>query len=319
MNSIKKTTNYQFVPNKFMFDFKRMLALIAYGILSGCSSFPGTPRSPLDFSDPPKQIASEEDLLNRYASDFANEISKGDIKDLSKRNELISKALTIIDVRYAQFINETELNRKNKEMLTDFVELSMNLAGTAVGAAGTKTILAAISAGVNGINAGVDKNYFYEKTFPSLVAQMNADRKEALIVLTQGLASKSPEDYPWSQAVHDLINYYNAGTLLGAIMSVQKDAGTKESKADFIIKGIRKVSFKETKSGDRLINFLETNGVRDRAREDLVFEKCIKPTQLGEQNKFSSVIFEFLTGDKWDTERNNCINKLIELKQLEKQ
>jgi len=50
-------------------------------------------------------------------------------------------------------------------MFTDLVELSMNIAGTAVGAAGTKTILAAISAGINGINGSIDSNYFTKKPF----------------------------------------------------------------------------------------------------------------------------------------------------------
>jgi hypothetical protein len=143
-----------------------------------------------------------------------------------------------MDVRYAEFINSTETNRKNKEMFTDLVELSMNIAGTAVGAAGTKTILAAISAGVNGINGSIDSNYFYEKTFQSLVAQMNADRKEVLVSITNGMILPI-DDYQWAQAVHDLVEYYNAGTLLGAISSIQKDAGEKENFAVSQIMGIR--------------------------------------------------------------------------------
>ena len=54
------------------------------------------------------------------------------------------------------------------------LELGLNLAGTAVAAAGTKTILSAIAAGVTGSKEIVDKNYFFEKTIPALVGQMNA-------------------------------------------------------------------------------------------------------------------------------------------------
>jgi hypothetical protein len=310
----KPTKEKYFAINlgKLLLTNKFSLMLTLFLLLSGCSTFNGVPQSPLEFSDPPKEIKSEEDLINRYSSDLAHEISKGEVINPIKRNELISKALTIIDVRYSEFINKTELDRKNKEMLADIVELSMNLAGTAVGSAGTKTILAAISAGVNGINAGVDKNYFYEKTFPSLVAQMNADRKDALIVLTKGMASKNIGEYPWSQAVHDLINYYNAGTLLGAIMSIQKEAGEKESHAEFIIKGLRQINFQETQTGVWLTDFLEPDGIRNKERESLIINSCIKQTRLWEENKSTSVIAEFLIGSEWENERIECKNKKLQ-------
>lgn len=222
------------------------LALPLVFMLIGCSTISGTPKSPLEFSDTRTDSHDSEDIINKYSKKFAEKATQigtdpidGVIKE-NERNSLISMALTIMDYRYSEFVNGTETSRKNKEMLADFVELSMNLAGTAVGAAGTKTILAAISAGVNGINGSIDKNYFYEKTFQSLVAQMNADRKDVLVFITKGMKS-SIEEYQWSQAVHDLVDYYNAGTLLGAISSIQKEAGNKEENAEIRIKEILEI------------------------------------------------------------------------------
>jgi hypothetical protein len=237
----------------YMHKTKLMLALTLFFVLNGCSTISGTPKSPLEYSDsdPNSNSHDTEAVINLYSKEFAakalqiatnqsnTDPSKIEI-DKSERNKLISMALTIMDVRYAEFINSTESWRKNKEMLTDIVELSMNLAGTAVGGAGTKTILAAISAGVNGINGSIDTNYFYEKTFQSLVAQMNADRKDVLVSITKGKQC-SIEEYQWSDAVHDLVDYYNAGTLLGAISSIQKDAGKKEGNAESIIKEILEI------------------------------------------------------------------------------
>ena len=225
---------------------KLALVLPLFIILNACSTLSGTPKSPLEFSDTRTRSYDSEDIINQYAKEFAQQATQ-EVTSLEKRNALISKALTIMDVRYAEFINSTETNRKNKEMFSDLVELSMNLAGTAVGAAGTKTILAAISAGVNGINGSIDTNYFYEKTFQSLVAQMNADRKEVLVNLTSGMTLPL-ENYQWSQAVHDLVDYYNAGTLLGAISSIQKEAGKKEDFAVSQIMGIRQGVFQASQA-----------------------------------------------------------------------
>ncbi|MDD1610335.1 MAG: hypothetical protein LUO95_06945 [Methylococcaceae bacterium] len=134
---------------------KLALILSLFILLNACTTLSGTPKSPLEFSDSRTLSYDSEDVINEYAKQFAQQ-AIGKVTDKPTRNDLISKALTIMDVRYAEFINNTETNRKNKEMFTDLVELSMNLAGTVVGAAGTKTILAAISAGINGINGSID-------------------------------------------------------------------------------------------------------------------------------------------------------------------
>jgi hypothetical protein len=242
--------------SKYQDNFTISVYILLILASTGCSTFSGTPQSPLEFKPHTGAIESEEDLLNKYAENLAKAAIENPSNENS-RNDLLSQAQTIIDIRYSQFINGTESERKGKEFISDFVELSMNLAGAAVGSAGTKTILAAISAGVNGINGSIDKTYFYEKTFPSLVAQMNADRKVALLRIEKG-KGESLSAYSWSQATYDLIDYYNAGTLFSATSSIQKDAGKKESKADDeIIKIIdERVSFDTVKSNRDIITAL---------------------------------------------------------------
>lgn len=279
--------------------------------LIGCSTISGRPQSPLEFSTGKTDANDAEALINKYSQDFAKHATEDGIDTDEKRNALISKALTIMDYRYAEFISDTETGRKNKEMLTDVVELSMNLAGTAVGAAGTKTILAAISAGVNGIGGAIDKNYFYEKTFPSLVAQMNADRKKAMVYIIKGTTLPLRE-YPWPQAVHDLIEYYNAGTLLGAISSIQKEAGKQQDDAETKIMEIRKVSFgvRDVPALEWLKAYLSPAGMPDKTREKHLTEACIKPSPLWKENRSASRLTEFLYSQKWEALRTACKKQL---------
>jgi hypothetical protein len=80
-------------------------------ILNACTTLSGTPKSPLEFSDTRSLSYDSEDIINQYAKDFAQQATKN-VKDKEARDALISKALTIMDVRYAEFINDTETGRK---------------------------------------------------------------------------------------------------------------------------------------------------------------------------------------------------------------
>ncbi|MDT4291842.1 hypothetical protein RO575_19940 [Methylomonas sp. MO1] len=203
-----------------MHYFKQFIILFASLIVSGCSLLNGSPESPID--------------IDKISAEITPKLEKFDsnqITDPSTRNIAISQALTLIDLRYAEFVNNAGLQQRTKDMVFDFAELSLNLAGTAVGTAGTKTLLAALSTGISGTNIAFDKNFIYESTVPALIMQMNADRAELYRMIATGMQSTSTSGqngYSWAQAVHDLIDYYNAGTLQHAINSIKKNAGSKQ-------------------------------------------------------------------------------------------
>lgn len=122
----------------------------------------------------------------------------------------------------------------------DITTIGVDLAITLAGGASTKAILGAISAGLTSTKVTIDKNFFQEKTIPVLVGEMNARRKKMLIPIIQGMA----EDvgvYRFEQAVIDLQIYYEAGTFIGALQSIQKDSGKKETEADEEIEEILEI------------------------------------------------------------------------------
>ena len=192
--------------------------------LCGCAAN-NAPKAPLT-----------EDIIVQYENEFTQQ-STQPVGSVKKRNELISKELTVINMRYAEFIGDTIAAKKNKDLVTDMGTMTMNLVSTAIGATGVKTVLSAMSAGLRGGSEATDRN-LYEKSFSSLVSQMNADRKKILVYIVGGMG-KGLDEYPWSQAVDDLMSYYNAGTLQGVMNSIQKDAGNKEMDADRKIEELR--------------------------------------------------------------------------------
>jgi len=186
--------------------------------LSGCASVRGTPKPVIDV----------DDTLTQYTN-YLKGLAPDSLNTCDKVRNGVNKALTAMDLSYAEFVDDLSIQGKTKATLIDFTLTGLGLAGTAVGGAEAKTVFSALTAGIAATNTSIDKNFLYEKTISALVAKMNADRKaQQLFIIKRLHDCKSPEDYLWSEAVHDLIDYYAAGTLLGAVAAISKDAGAKE-------------------------------------------------------------------------------------------
>jgi hypothetical protein len=88
----------------------------------------------------------------------------------------------------------------------------------------------------------VDKDLFYQKTMPAILAQMQARRAEMVAQITTGLG-RSTTAYPLSQAIVDLGAYENAGSIPGAINGIVTDAGKKTADAEMSVKFNRDANF----------------------------------------------------------------------------
>ncbi len=93
-----------------------------------------------------------------------------------------------------------------------------------------KTNYALLAAGLVGAFGIVDKNYFYEKTVPALVAGMRAARATVLLRIRQGQL-ETLDRYNGVAALQDLEDYYGAGTVLAAIAEVTASAENKTAEA----------------------------------------------------------------------------------------
>ena len=67
---------------------------------------------------------------------------------------------------------------------------------------------------------------------------MRADRKEALTLLLKGRKA-TYDKYSIESAVGDITNYYRAGTLASAIVSISKSASTAEDAAQKLVDAAR--------------------------------------------------------------------------------
>ena len=89
--------------------------------------------------------------------------------------------------------------------------------------------MAATAIGAFGI---VDRNYYYEKTVPALVAAMGAARANMLLRIRS--SQRDPIDvYNGVAALADLEDYFTAGSILAAISEITTRAdGDKQAALD---------------------------------------------------------------------------------------
>jgi len=209
------------------------IAVVVLSLLMGCSSmrYGGAPEPSFDLDRDLEQLAEQF-----KPADSIKEFYKNPTKD--SRDDFITGRITMMNIRYIQFIRQVTADRQLLDSAADMLTLGLSIGGASFGTAATKTILAAVAAGIGGSKQIVDKNYYFDKTLPALVGQMNAERKNALIPILQGMKNELTE-YPFGQAVTDLYNYYHAGTFAGAIQAIQADAATKEQEKD---REIRKIT-----------------------------------------------------------------------------
>jgi hypothetical protein len=232
-----------------------ILALLGLFILTGCSSLRGYPKKMVSESEELKHLASyfTDDVIKAYNAK-ADEPSKR-----AYRDEVVNGRLRAIDLQFEVFQKAINSERNLSQIGSDWAVLGLSGAGTIVGGATSKAILAAISGGLTGAKLSVDKTLYYEKTMPSLLSQMEANRSRQLVNIRIGL-QQSNSSYPLTQALVDVDGYYKAGTLPGAIIAINSAAGAKNENAQDALKQILEGSYKKDAAGDTLRKFWKPNG-----------------------------------------------------------
>lgn len=213
--------------------FPTLLLLLS----SGCETLqhPMAPRQSFDTNADILALEEEFGKASSISGYYAGP------KTLETRNRFVTGRLALINLHYIQFIRQFAADKAQLDTALDVMQLGVDLSTTVVGGAAVKAALGAASAGITGTRTSVEKNFFFEQTVPALITAMNAQRKEALLPIISGLKFEL-EDYPFAQAVTDLEAYYFAGTFVGGLQAIQRDAGVKEARLDRDINDIRQVN-----------------------------------------------------------------------------
>ena len=156
----------------------------------------------------------------------------GDRGGLSKegwRNEVIEARIQDVNLHFSDFEKGLYSEGVGYGIGTDWLALALSGAG-AIATGGTSQALSAASGGVTGARASYDKEALYSKTLPVLMAQMVAQRNTVLARIRQQ-ESLDANKYPLTRGLADVEDYYQAGTIPGAITQLANSTGSQDKAA----------------------------------------------------------------------------------------
>jgi uncharacterized protein YcfL len=260
--------------------FSLVLVLVGVLMATGCASITGYPSRSTNTKDDMSALAiyNKSEVIAFYNAS-SNSVRNGKTQK-DYRNEVVNGRLAAIDIQYNLYQQSLYEEGIGTNILTDWVVIGLGGATTVVGGAATKAALGAAITGITGAKVSIDKNAYFDKTLPALVAKMQATRKEVLVRLRTGL-NKDVDVYPLTQALVDLEDYYNAGTIPGAIAGVTASANADGKKADEELKVVLEVTRDRTfldKSNTARVDMI-CNKIQSLGKEEVITLNQTPPTQ----------------------------------------
>jgi hypothetical protein len=153
------------------------------------------------------------------------------------RNELLENALPFIDDAYADFVTDLQAGRDRANFVADVVELSTSAAVGITNGERPLQILGVALTAFRGGRRSADLSFFKEQTTPVLITKMDGNRaKVRATILTR--EQTGVDQYPLGAAISDIVDYYNAGTLVRAFTELQKDTAflTRQSEDEVLVR-----------------------------------------------------------------------------------
>lgn len=220
-------------------SYKLIFLCIGF-VISGCGTFNsgGAPDQSFDIEKDLQQLADEYSP----ATEISNFYAKDESERLNARNRFVSGRLVQIDLQYIKYVRGLMSGKQNLNTTTDALILGLGLAGTLVSGARSKTNLAAAAAGVVGTKSIIDKNYFYDQSIDALIGAMNARRKLVLVRILNGVATDTIGQYPMEVAIVDTREYFEAGTINGAVAFISSESEKSQASSDKKIQSAYRLS-----------------------------------------------------------------------------
>lgn len=201
----------------------RSLIIASLSTMVGCASLRngGTPESLPTRGDDRASVDKVLQDAGKLEKLFASGL------DVAKRNQFIRARLIAIDSRFYDFVTSLRVERQAADAGVQLAQIALGVAGVATAAIRTKTNLAAAAATLAGAKAVVDKEYYFDKSVPGLVAIMNAKRLGVLTSIRRSMIDDT-DIYGPQDVISDLDRYERMGQLAEAVAAVEVYAKDEE-------------------------------------------------------------------------------------------
>jgi hypothetical protein len=139
--------------------------------------------------------------------------------DAPAGRQFVYDQIGVIGRDYQHYVDLLTSGRATLNILYDSTSLGLTGAAAIVSPAGTKSILAAIATFFGGQQKSVDKNLFDEKAIFVLTATTQVRRTKVLEKLRQSLKDYKSNGYSFDEALIDVSELYQAGSLQTALQA----------------------------------------------------------------------------------------------------
>ena len=236
------------------FSCSHIISILLLINLTGCASTSGFSERPVSPKEQlnmlqEKYFLPATNVLEQYAD-------KSDQDKRAYRDEVVHGRLLTIDLQYGLFKEAIYKEGIVSNISLEILGVAMGGAGAAVSGATTSRILSALSGGISGSKTAINKNLYFERTMPALIAVMDAEREKLRAEIFEGLLQEH-RAYTLGHALSDLERYLQAGSIPGAIKEVNKDAGETNQKAQEKFEIVREKQFVDTQAQKRIDELLD--------------------------------------------------------------
>lgn len=211
-----------------MIQIHRALFLsLAAALFASCAGINQTNRLGNPFA-PPSPLAA------KVVAKWEQELALTDVTAIATRkdrNDLVYRLIFLCDYRFNRYEADLMLGKATRDSFIDMSMFGLTTASSLMTQGASTKMLSAIAGGLGFSRATVEKNFYVNHAAPVLMAKMRALRAEKLNEIVQNL-SRGIGTYPASLAIIDVLDYYNRGTMLGALQAISNDTAVQVIKAE---------------------------------------------------------------------------------------
>lgn len=236
-------------------------AMILAAALTGCVTVEGYPKDP-------QSTQTLSALQSRYFSATSEDryVSASTDQRQAIRDEIVLGRMRTYDIEFSRFERALSANGGYLSLGGDLAGLVLGGLGATTGSTATKSALSAASGGIIGAQGVVNKDLFYQKTVPALIAQMQANRASVKLTIYKGLAL--PDSlYPLGRADMDLAELNDSGSLPNAISNVTQSAANQVTETNLQI-SLHQMTYANTSSAKSIRAWLFQDGAIHQDRMD---------------------------------------------------
>lgn len=274
--------------------------------LSACAPVRGYPSDPQDTT---ATLAALQPYFGVAKDAEYSSLAIGSPGRQQLRDEIVFNRIRAYDIEFDDFEMRLNGDANSLTVGSDLLLLVLNGLGATTGTVATKAALAAASAGIVGAQAAINKDLYYQKTLPALLAQMEANRAKVKLAILTGL-NLDDGKYPLVRAELDLDALQRAGGVPSSIQSITQEAVNQATETQQKIDNLRTLPFNTLPSTKRLTAWLYPNGQKTPDTKNLTQLEAWLKKQPAPLPDLPAASFVFDANADLETARQKAITDL---------